>query len=107
MKAVCEQEGANYITRQSNIGYKAGNLRNGLEHTDGDFLIICDADTRVFPTLLSHTLGYFRDPTSPGCRPHNGFSISRKERIWRAGCGVKQAVQAMAWAGWRRKSSVR
>ena len=62
MKAVCEQEGANYITRQSNIGYKAGNLRNGLEHTDGDFLIICDADTRVFPTLLSHTLGYFRDP---------------------------------------------
>ncbi|MBD4382392.1 glycosyltransferase, partial [Xanthomonas citri pv. citri] len=51
-----------YITRQSNIGYKAGNLRNGLEHTDGDFLIICDADTRVFPTLLSHTLGYFRDP---------------------------------------------
>ncbi len=45
MKAVCEQEGANYITRQSNIGYKAGNLRNGLEHTDGDFLIICDADT--------------------------------------------------------------
>ncbi len=62
MKEVCEQEGANYITRQSNIGYKAGNLRNGLEHTDGDFLIICDADTRVFPTLLSHTLGYFRDP---------------------------------------------
>ena len=62
MKAVCEQEGANYITRQSNIGYKAGNLRNGLEHTDGDFLIICDADTRVFPTLLSNTLGYFRDP---------------------------------------------
>lgn len=62
MKAVCDQEGANYISRQTNIGFKAGNLRNGLEQTDGDFLIICDADTRVFPTLLSHTLGYFRDP---------------------------------------------
>ena len=62
MKAVCEEEGVNYITRQTNIGFKAGNLRNGLEQTDGDFIVICDADTRVFPTLLSHTLGYFRDP---------------------------------------------
>ncbi len=24
--------------------------------------MICDADTRVFPTLLAHTLGYFRNP---------------------------------------------
>lgn len=62
MKAVCDEEGVNYITRQTNIGYKAGNLRNGLEQTDGDFLVICDADTRVFPTLLAHTLGYFRNP---------------------------------------------
>ena len=62
MRAVCEEEGVNYITRDNNIGYKAGNIRNGMEHTDGDFLVICDADTRVFPTLLTHTLGYFRDP---------------------------------------------
>ncbi|MDP1098108.1 cellulose synthase, partial [Klebsiella quasipneumoniae] len=40
MTAVCEQAGANYIPRQSNIGDKAGYLRNGLEHTAGDFLII-------------------------------------------------------------------
>ncbi len=38
MKAVCDEEGVNYITRQTNIGYKAGNLRNGLENTEGDFL---------------------------------------------------------------------
>lgn len=107
MKAVCEQEGANYITRQSNIGYKAGNLRNGLEHTDGDFLIICDADTRVFPTLLSHTLGYFRDPDVAWVQTPQWFFDLPEGRIWRAGCGVKQAAQAMAWAGWRRKSSVR
>jgi cellulose synthase (UDP-forming) len=62
MRAVCEQEGVNYITRDNNTGFKAGNIRNGMEHTDGDFLVICDADTRVFPTLLVHTLGYFRDP---------------------------------------------
>jgi cellulose synthase (UDP-forming) len=62
MKKVALEEGVNYLTRETNIGYKAGNLRNGMEQTDGDFLVILDSDTRVFPTLLENTLGYFRDP---------------------------------------------
>lgn len=62
MKSVAEEEGVNYITRTNNIGFKAGNLRNAMEQTSGDFLLICDADTRPFPTILEHTLGYFRDP---------------------------------------------
>ncbi|OKP52635.1 cellulose synthase [Serratia marcescens] len=62
MQRVAEQEGVNYLSRENNIGFKAGNLRNGLEHTDGDFIVICDADTRVFPSILTDTLGYFRDP---------------------------------------------
>ena len=62
MRAVAEQEGVNYITRNSNVGFKAGNLRNALEQTSGDFLVILDSDTRPFPTLLENTLGYFRDP---------------------------------------------
>ncbi|WP_420473275.1 glycosyltransferase [Noviherbaspirillum sp. ST9] len=61
MRQVAEEEGVNYITRASNIGFKAGNLRNAMEHTSGDFIVICDADTRLFPTFLEHTLGYFRD----------------------------------------------
>ncbi|MBV8916174.1 MAG: glycosyltransferase [Acetobacteraceae bacterium] len=62
MRRVAEEEGVGYITRANNVGYKAGNLRNAMEHTSGDFILICDADTRPFPTLLEHTLGYFRDP---------------------------------------------
>lgn len=62
MAKVCEEEGVNHITRDGNAGYKAGNLRNGMEHTTGDFIVICDADTRLFPTFLEQTLGYFRDP---------------------------------------------
>ena len=62
MRRVAEEERVNYITRESNIGFKAGNLRNAMERTSGDFLVICDADTRPFPTILEHTLGYFRDP---------------------------------------------
>ncbi|MDB6454761.1 glycosyltransferase [Falsirhodobacter sp. 20TX0035] len=62
MRAVCEEEGVGYITRSTNEGYKAGNLRNAMERTSGDFIVICDADTRPFPTILQHTLGHFRDP---------------------------------------------
>lgn len=62
MRAVAEEEGVGYITRDSNEGFKAGNLRNAMERTSGDFIVICDADTRPFPTLLARTLGYFRDP---------------------------------------------
>lgn len=61
MRQVAEEEGVGYLTRSTNVGFKAGNMRNGLEQTSGDFIVICDADTRPFPTLLEQTLGYFRD----------------------------------------------
>ena len=61
MKALADEMGCNYISRDNNIGFKAGNLRNAMEQTSGDFIVICDADTRPFPTLLQHTLGYFKD----------------------------------------------
>ncbi|MGB1009035.1 MAG: glycosyltransferase family 2 protein [Thiolinea sp.] len=62
MQHVAQEEGVEYITRNNNTGFKAGNLRNAMEQSSGDFIVICDADTRPFPTLLEHTLGYFRDP---------------------------------------------
>jgi cellulose synthase (UDP-forming) len=62
MRRVAGEEQVGYITRATNEGFKAGNLRNGVDQTSGDFLVICDADTRLFPTMLEHTLGYFRDP---------------------------------------------
>jgi cellulose synthase (UDP-forming) len=62
MREMALAEGAAYLARDCNAGYKAGNLTNGLEHTDGDLVVICDADTRPFPDLLEETLGHFRDP---------------------------------------------
>jgi len=61
MREVAEQEGVGYITRDNNLGFKAGNLRNAMEQTTGDFIVICDADTRPFPSMLENTMGYFRD----------------------------------------------
>ncbi|TFY96708.1 glycosyltransferase family 2 protein [Ramlibacter humi] len=62
MQQVAREEGVRYITRTNNVGFKAGNLRNAMEQTSGDFIVICDADNRLFTTLLRNTLGYFRDP---------------------------------------------
>ncbi len=62
MAAMAREEGVNYITRADNVGFKAGNLRHAMELTHGHFILICDADTRPFPTILENCLGYFRDP---------------------------------------------
>lgn len=62
MRELAEELGCNYITRSDNTGFKAGNMRNAMEQTSGDFIVICDADTRPFPSILENTLGYFRDP---------------------------------------------
>ncbi|GGE54177.1 glycosyltransferase family 2 protein [Actibacterium pelagium] len=59
---LAQSHGVEYLTRKNNIGFKAGNLRNALFKTNGDFVVILDADTRVLPTMLENTLGYFRDP---------------------------------------------
>jgi cellulose synthase (UDP-forming) len=62
MKIVAEEEGVGYLIREHNEGYKAGNLKNALEHTDGDIFAILDADTRPFPDFLVNTIGYFKRP---------------------------------------------
>jgi cellulose synthase (UDP-forming) len=61
IKDLCRVHEINYITRETNEGFKAGNLKNGIEKSHGDFFLILDADTRVFPSILINTLGYFRN----------------------------------------------
>jgi len=62
MAALARRHDVGYLRREDNVGFKAGNLRNALFHSSGDFVVICDADTRLLPTFLIHTLGYFHDP---------------------------------------------
>jgi cellulose synthase (UDP-forming) len=59
-KALAKKYGINYIVRENNIGFKAGNMNNAFYQTDGDLIVILDADTRIFPGFLEHTTGYFR-----------------------------------------------
>ncbi len=61
MKQVCIEEGVTHLIREHNEGYKAGNLKNALEKTNGDIFAILDADTRPFPDFLVNTTGYFKN----------------------------------------------
>ncbi len=67
MRAMAEQEGVGYITRGAawngkDRHAKAGNLINALFRTQGQFLLILDADQVPKPEILDRTLGYFDDP---------------------------------------------
>jgi cellulose synthase (UDP-forming) len=61
MKKVTEEENVGYIIREHNEGYKAGNLKNALERTNGDLFVILDADARPFSHFLVNTSGYFKN----------------------------------------------
>ncbi|WP_370249319.1 glycosyltransferase family 2 protein [Nocardioides sp.] len=66
MRAAAEAEGIGVINRSADwVGMprhaKAGNLNNALLATDGEFLMILDADQIPTPEILDRTLGYFTD----------------------------------------------
>ncbi|QJD31471.1 glycosyltransferase [Methylococcus geothermalis] len=62
MKQLAESLEVAYLVPEEQDGLGTHNLRRIVEQTQGDFIVFCDADTRLFPSFLEHTLGYFRDP---------------------------------------------
>ena len=66
LAAAARELGVDYLTRSASWTNKprhakAGNLINALLHTDGEFILILDADQIPEPEILDHTLGYFTD----------------------------------------------
>ncbi|WP_210479852.1 glycosyltransferase family 2 protein [Naasia sp. SYSU D00948] len=66
MREAAAEAGVGYITRSENWKdrprhAKAGNLNNALVQTDGEFLLILDADQVPDPDILTRTLGHFED----------------------------------------------
>jgi len=58
---LCEEMGISYICREDNLHAKAGNLNNALSRTDGEFVMLLDADMVPKSGFLNKTLGYFTD----------------------------------------------
>ncbi len=61
LRELCEELGANYFKRDSNIHAKAGNLNHALEQTTGEFVVIFDADHIAERHFITRTIGYFSD----------------------------------------------
>jgi cellulose synthase (UDP-forming) len=67
MRAAAKRVGVGYLTRTADWAdrprhAKAGNLNNALFLTEGEFMLILDADQVPDPSILERTLGYFTDP---------------------------------------------
>jgi len=61
VKDLCEELGADYITRPTNLHAKAGNLNHALEMTTGELVIVFDADHVAEPSFIDRVIGYFSD----------------------------------------------
>ena len=54
--------GCRYLSRRNGKGAKAGNINNGLRHSNGAFVVLLDADHCPQPDFLDKLLGHFDDP---------------------------------------------
>jgi len=63
LQELCESIGAIYLTRKRNIAAKAGNINEACVKTNGDLIVILDADHIPTEDFLEKTVGYFhQDP---------------------------------------------
>lgn len=59
VEALARRYGVRCFTRSTGVPGKAGNLNNAIVETDGEFLVLIDADHSARPGLADETLGYF------------------------------------------------
>ena len=61
--AFCDELGVKYLTRAKNEHAKAGNMNEALKTTNGDIVVVFDADHAPSRDFLKKTIGYFQaDP---------------------------------------------
>lgn len=61
MKELAERLGVHYISRPENTHAKAGNLNNALRYTQGELVLVFDADHVPSKNFLNETVGFFVD----------------------------------------------
>ncbi len=59
--SLAQELGCEYLTRPSNDHAKAGNVNHAIPNTQGEFIVIFDADFIPTRNFLQRTLGFFQD----------------------------------------------
>ncbi|WP_310393180.1 glycosyltransferase [Hymenobacter sp.] len=70
-----------HVRRPGREGYKAGALRHGLDHTDGEFIAIFDADFVPDPSFLRRTVPYFLQDERVGVVQTRWGHLNRDESL--------------------------
>jgi cellulose synthase (UDP-forming) len=110
MAEVAKMAGAHYLTRADNSHAKAGNINAALSRTEGDLVLILDADHVPMPDALDAVVGYFDDPRMAVVQtPHDFFNhdsvqhyrVGRHEQslFYRVVCPGKDRHGAAYWCG--------
>ncbi len=60
VKQLAQDLGCHYITRLDNSDAKAGNLNNALKQTNGELIVVFDADFIPTTNFLERTIGFFQ-----------------------------------------------
>lgn len=61
IRELAQKLGCEYITRPDNTHAKAGNLNNALWQTEGELIVVFDADFVPFKNFLTRTVGFFQN----------------------------------------------
>lgn len=59
---LAEELGCEYLNRPDHSDAKAGNLNHALQHTNGEFILVLDADHVPAPEIVDQLIGFFQDP---------------------------------------------
>jgi len=103
VRQLAKDLGVRYITRENNLHAKAGNLNHALEQTEGDFVVIFDADHVPEPHFLRRTVGYFRNEKLAMVQtPHAFYNFDTfqgsfdgdKDRFWEEGQLFYNVIQS-------------
>ncbi|MBD1909957.1 MULTISPECIES: cellulose synthase catalytic subunit [unclassified Leptolyngbya] len=63
IRALASELGCHYLTRSDNRSAKAGNLNHALPRTQGELIVVFDADFVPTRNFLTRTVGFFQNPT--------------------------------------------
>jgi cellulose synthase (UDP-forming) len=110
MEVLARAWGVNYMTRPDRAHAKAGNINHALPRTEGELVLVLDADHVPLPDALGVLVGYFEDPEVALVQTPHDFSnhdsiqhydLGRHEQsvFFSAICMGKDRHNAAFWCG--------
>lgn len=74
-KILAEAKGCVYFARKDHSDAKAGNLNYALQQTEGNLILVLDADQVPHPQIVNHLIGYFKIPKIAFVQTKQDFEV--------------------------------